>query len=127
VTTDAGTPAEAWVPMCRSCVKTAAWNRLRREAKEEPCVRCAYGAQWRSLESEVASNAANETLKFMDQISYGLRPLRFKDPDDVAIVEGARLVEKGRKVRFSFTIADGHITDIKAVDAGPLIEKADES
>jgi hypothetical protein len=104
------------VAICRSCVgSTSVWNKLRKETNEVPCVWCGYATVWRT---DTPSFFAS--LKFLDQITYGLRPLRFADPDDVAIVEGARLVEMGRRVRFSFTMTNGHITDVEAVDAGPI-------
>ena len=66
-------------------------------------------------------------LKFLDQISGAIRQLRFADPYDVATVQGANLVEQGRKVRFSFTLVDGHIVDMKAADAGPSTPEVDPS
>jgi len=59
-------------------------------------------------------------LKFFDEVSSGLRRLRFADPDDVAVVEGAELLARGRQVRFTFTLVNRQIVDIKAIDAGPL-------
>lgn len=66
-------------------------------------------------------------LKFLDAVTKALGPLRFADPDDLAIVQGANLIEQGRKVRFSFTMVDGHIVDMKADDAGPIAPKTDPS
>lgn len=111
-----GAVDEKWVPRCRSCMRTAGWHKLKKDVDEAPCTKCGYMTNWRAL-AEVMG-----PLDFLDQIHFGLRDLRFKDPDDAAAVEGAKLVDAGRKVRFSFTLVDGHIVDIEAKDAGPLME-----
>lgn len=115
-------PPSTWVAMCRSCVGTSEWNKLRKETNEVPCVKCGYATIWRTDTPDALASLIRAT-RFLDQITYGLRPLRFADPDDTAVIEGARLVEAGRKVRFSFTMTNGHITDVRAVDAGPIAEE----
>jgi predicted RNA-binding Zn-ribbon protein involved in translation (DUF1610 family) len=107
----------AWFAMCRSCVSTSEWHKLRKETNEVPCVKCGYATVWRTNTSSVFAS-----LMFLNQITYSLRSLKFEDPEDAAIIEGARLVETGRKVRFSFTMTNGYITDVEAVDAGPIAE-----
>jgi len=49
-----------------------------------------------------------------NQIRWGV------DPDDVAIVEAAKLMAAGRKAEFVITLREGRIESIATRDGGPL-------
>lgn len=52
-------------------------------------------------------------------LNYPALPaLRQVDPDDLAIVEAAKLTAAGRKVSFVVTLKDGLVIDVEALDAG---------